>query len=328
MNSLKCVIRCVLAIALAMPATAALADSYPSKPIRLIVPTGAGSIADVAVRILAPKWSEFLEQPIVVVNRPGSGGVVASNQVAASEPDGYTLFASYDSITVALPFVQSAVKYTIDSFDYINGFGISSLYFMVRSDSNYRSLKDIVEAARRKPGEVSYSSYGIGVISHFTAQRLWDLSKVQLNYVPYKSSPDAAAALLSKDVELAVTAGAKVLGKNPQIRLVGVASDARRDEFPAVPTLKEQGYAVSLDFIIALIAPKGLPAEVKTKLTDAVRKANAKYADHFREQLSSSGDLSYADIPGAEVYRTWKERQAWFSETAPRMNLEKREDSK
>src|SRR5690606_33992532 len=125
------------------------ADSYPSKPIQIVVPTGAGSIADVSVRIVAAKWSEFLGQPMVVMNRPGSGGVIATNYVTKSAPDGYTLFAAYDSITVALPFVQKTVDYNIDSFTYLSGFGTSSIYFMVRADSPYTSMKDFIEAAKK-----------------------------------------------------------------------------------------------------------------------------------------------------------------------------------
>lgn len=298
------------------------ADSYPSRPIQIIVPTGAGSIADVSVRIVATKWSEFLGQPVIVVNRPGSGGVIATNSVTRAAPDGYTLFAAYDSITVALPFVQKTVDYDIDSFTYLTGFGTSSIYFMVRADSPYGSMKDFIEAAKKNPGKMAYSSYGVGVIAHFAAQRLWDLSGADLLYVPYKSSPDAAAALLSKDVQMAVTAGGKVLGNNPNVRFIGVAADQRRTDFPDIPTLKEQGYPVSMEWIVALIGPRGLPEEVVKKLTAAIQAADAKYGDQFREQLPKSGDLTYANIPGAEVYKAWKERQEWFKETARNMKLD------
>lgn len=298
------------------------ADTYPSKPIQLIVPTGAGGIADVAVRILAPRWSEFLGQPIVIQNRSGSGGVIGTNQTAKAEPDGYTLFAGYDSIIVALPFVQKTVDYGIDSFDYLNGFGVSSIYFFARSDSPYTSIKDFIDAAKRQPGKLAVSSYGVGVIAHFAAQRLWDLTSTDVLYVPYKSSPEAASALLAKDVDVAVTAGGGALRNNPNARVLGIAAEQRRDDFPNARTLKEQGYPVSLDFYIALMAPKGLPPDVKAKLTDAIQKANAKYGDQFKVQLQRAGDLSYTNISGDEVYRIWKDRQAWFRETAPRMNLE------
>lgn len=302
----------------------AQAQNFPNKPIELILPAAPGGTTDTAVRLMAGKWQEFLGQPVVVVNVPGAGGVIGANQVARAKPDGYTLMGGFDSLLVALPFVNKSVAYDLDSFTYLNGFGLGAIYFTARADSPYKSMADAIDAAKKGNGSLSYSSYGVGVITHFTAERLWDLTGVRLIYVPYKSSPESVAALLGGHVDFAVTAGTGGASRNPQARMLAVAGDQRRPDTPAVPTLKEQGYPVSLDFISAVLAPKGLPEDVRAKLVDAIQKANAKYGDLFREELPKKADLLFVNIPGDDVQKTWRERQAWFREIAPKMGLDKR----
>lgn len=316
--------RCWLAAAIAAAALSAHAQPYPSRQIELILPAAPGGTTDTAVRLMAGKWQEFLGQPVVVVNVPGAGGVIGANQVAKAKPDGYTLMGGFDSLLVALPFVQKSVEYDLDSFTYLNGFGLGALYFIARADSPYRTVNDVLEAAKKNPGKLSYASYGVGVITHFTAERLYDLSGTKWIYVPYKSSPESVTALLGGHVDLAVTAGTGGAGRNAAARILAVAGDQRRPDYPNVPTLKEQGHPVSLDFISALLAPRGLPPEVRARLLDAIQKANAKYGELFKDEILKKADLIFVNMPGEDVQRIWKERQAWFRETAPKMNLDRR----
>lgn len=303
---------------------AAHAQDYPSRPIELVLPAAAGGTTDTAVRAMAIRWQEFLGQPVVVINVPGAGGVIGANRVAKAKPDGYTLMGAFDSLLVALPFVQKTVDYNLDSFDYLLGFGLGAVYFSVRSESPYHSMKDFLDDAKRSGGKLNYASYGIGVITHFAAERLWNLNGVKLGYVPYKSSPEAVFALLGNSVDMAVTAGAGPAGKNPKVRILAMAGERRRPDFPDVPTLKELGHPVSLDFISGVLAPKGLPPEVKTKLLDAFRMADEKYGGEFKQLLLSKADLMYVNMSGEEVQRAWKDRQTWFRETAAGMNLEQK----
>lgn len=302
----------------------AAAQGYPTKPIELILPAASGGTTDTAVRLMAGRWQEFLGQPIVVVNVPGAGGAVGANRVAKAKPDGYTLMGAFDSLIVALPFVQKSVEYDLESFDYLTGFGLGAVYFSVRSETPYRTIRDFVEDAKRSEGKKNYASYGIGVITHFAAERLWSLTGVKMGYAPYKSSPESVFALMSGSVDLAVTAGAGPAGKNPKVRILAVAGEQRRPDYPDVPTLKESGYPVTLDFISGVLAPKGLPPDVRAKLLDAFKKAHEKYGDQFRQDLISKADLMYVNMPGEEMQRKWKERQAWFREVAPSMNLEQK----
>lgn len=302
----------------------AMAQGYPNKPIELILPAASGGTTDTAVRLMAGRWQEFLGQPIVVVNVPGAGGAIGANRVAKAKPDGYTLMGAFDSLLVALPFVQKNVEYDLDSFDYLTGFGLGAVYFSVRSETPYRTMREFIDEARRADGKMNYASYGVGVITHFAAERLWNLTGVRMGYAPYKSSPESVFALMAGTVDLAVTAGAGPAGKNPKVRILAVAGDQRRPDYPEVPTLRELGYPVSLDFISGVLAPKGLPLEVRAKLLDAFKKAHDKYGDQFRQELIGKADLMYVTMPGDEMQRKWKERQTWFREVAPGMKLEQK----
>jgi tripartite-type tricarboxylate transporter receptor subunit TctC len=314
---------CAALLAGLVGAGTAAAQGYPTKPIELILPAASGGTTDTAVRLMAGRWQEFLGQPIVVVNVPGAGGAIGANRVAKAKPDGYTLMGAFDSLLVALPFVAK-VEYDLESFDYLTGFGLGALYFSVRSETPYRTMREFIDDAKRADGKMNYASYGVGVITHFAAERLWSLTGVKLGYAPYKSSPESVFALMSGSVDLAVTAGAGPAGKNPKVRILAVAGDQRRPDYPDVPTLRELGYPVSLDFISGVLAPKGLPPDVRAKLLDAFRKAHEKYGDQFRQELIGKADLMYVNMPGDEMQRKWKERQAWFREVAPGMKLEQK----
>jgi len=314
----------VIATLLSSSISFAQGTDYPNRPIELILPAAAGGTTDTAVRMLADKWRETLGQPIVVVNKPGAGGAIGASAVAKAAPDGYTLLGAFDSITVALPIVNK-VDYGFDSFTYLNGFGVGTVFFAVRADSPWKNIKDFVEAARaaEKTGKpFTYASYGFGVITHFTAERLWQQTGVKLQYVTYRSSPESAVALLGGHVDLAVTAGTGGVATNPDIRIIGVAAKARRPDLASVPTLLEQGYDVSLDYISGVLAPAGLPQPVKDKLLKAIANTNAKYGEELKRDMLKA-DLLYADISGDQMRATWEEREKWFREVAPRLELKR-----
>jgi len=310
--------------ALSLFSTAAGAQTFPSRPIEVILPAAAGGTTDTALRLMASRWQEFLGQPVIVVNAPGAGGAVGANRAARAKPDGYTLMSGYDSLLVALPFVQKTVAYDLDSFDYLSGYGLGALYFIVRADSPYKTMHDLIDAAKAGNKPLTYGSYGVGVITHFAAERLWQVTDVKMTYVPYKSSPETVFALLGGQIDVAVTAGLGPAGRNPNARILAVASDQRRPDRPEVPTLKELGYPLSLDFISGVLAPAGLQGDVRQTLVTAIQKANEKYGDEFKTQLVDKADLLYAPMSGDKVKGTWRERQRWFQEIAPRMNLEQK----
>jgi tripartite-type tricarboxylate transporter receptor subunit TctC len=309
------------AILLMLPFGVQAQDSYPSKPIEVILPAAPGGTTDLALRLMAEKWQEELGQPVLVVNRPGAGGALGADIVANAEPDGYTLMGAFDSIVVALPLVHD-VSYDIDSFTYLNGFGKGAIYFMVREDAPWQTLEEFVADAKSRPGELTYASYGKGVITHFTAERLWELADVNLEYITYQSSPESATAMLGGHVDMAVTAGTGGVGKSGQVRILGVAGEERRPDYPEVPTLIEQGYDVSLDYVSAILAPAGLPDDIRARLEEVISNANEEHGEEFQKQLLA-GDLIHINMSGDELRQTWAERREWFEQVAPRLGLEK-----
>jgi tripartite-type tricarboxylate transporter receptor subunit TctC len=311
----------IVALATALTATAVRSQSdYPNRPVELVV-VSSGSATDNGARAIADKLGEFLGQPVVVSVKPGAGGSIAASYVARAKPDGYTLMAVPGSPIIAVPFVQKNLPYNIDSFSYLSGYGVGTLYFMVKADSPYRNIADVVAAAKRKPRGVSYASYGVGVVAHFAAERLWDLAKVELNFVPYKSSSESIAAVLGGHVDLAVTGNTSNTDKNGQMRVIAVTGAKRHPGYPNIPTLIEQGFPVSSDFIAAIMGPKGIPDDVRNRLLDALKKADAKYSRVFAEQLMA-GDMVYGLMPGELVLKDWRESQAWYREIAPKMKLD------
>lgn len=312
----------VLALALVTYSKLGLADpSFPNRPIELIVPSAPGAPSDVAVRGIASRWSETLGQPVVVLKRPGAGGAIAARQVVNAKADGYTLLTGYDSVLVALPIV-SKPGYDLDSFSYIGTYATGPIYLMVQSNSPWTDIKGLIAAAKSANPPLTYASYGVGVITHFTAERLWELAGVKLTYVPYKSSPETAQALLGGVVNLAFTAGTGGVGANPRIRILAVAGDKRREQYPNVPTLKEMGYDVSLDYIAGIMGPKGLPDSVEMKLRSTLLKVMKDHEVEITQGVTRA-EMSFLPLDGPETRKRLMERAAWFSQVAPRMNLNK-----
>jgi len=314
----------VLGTWLSLASQPANAQGFPTRPIEIILPAAAGGTTDTALRMLSSRWQEFLGQPVVVVNVPGAGGAIGANRAAHAKPDGYTLMSAYDSLLVALPFVQKSVQYDLNSFDYLAGYGLGALYFSVPSSSPYKTIQQVIDAAKARPGSLNYGSYGIGVITHFAAERLWELSGARLTYVPYKSSPETVMALIGSQIDLAVTAGAGPAANNPRVRILAVASEHRRPDQPDVPTLKELGYPVVLDYISGIVAPKGLAPDVKEKLLSTLRMTLDKYGDEFKSYLESNADLLYQEMSGDEIKAIWQDRLGWFEDLAKKMKLDPR----
>lgn len=294
---------------------------FPTKPIELLVPSAPGAPSDVAVRAIARRWGEILGKPIIIINKPGAGGAIAARQVATANPDGYTLLTGYDSVIVALP-VTTKPGYDVDSFTYIGGYAAGPIYLMVDANSPWKDIKGFIESAKVATPPLAYASYGVGVITHFTAERLWELAGVKLNYIPFKSSPETAQALLGGVVPLVLTAGTGGMGSNPKVRMIAVAGDERRAQYPNVPTLKEAGFNVSLDYLAGIMGPKGLSAVVERKLASTFARAMKEYEEEIRQNISRA-EMSYLLLDGKGLHQKFKDRATWFTQMAPRMNLNK-----
>lgn len=251
------------AIGLAAMPRFARADDWPEREISLVVNYGAGGNTDVASRELARVMEADLKRPVVVLNRPGGLGTVAPAWVANQRPDGYTVGVVTYSAVAITPHLLS-VPYSTDDFAFVGAFGRYRYGVVVRADSPYRTLDDLVAAAKEKP-------IFFGAPSAPNNLAMFDLGRVTgatFEQVSYRSGSDTVVALLSGQVEVIVQNPSDVneqirIGK---LRLIASASPVRWPEYPDVPTMKEAGYDVEIDSWLGLAVPKATPADVVARL--------------------------------------------------------------
>jgi len=300
----------LLALALC---TGAAAQSYPSRPIRLVAAYPAGTGVDVAARILADGLSTELGQPVVVDNRPGAGGNVAAEVVAKSDHDGYTLLFTNNALTIN-GSLYSHLNYDPDrDFIPISLAGTSAEMLVANADLPVTTVADVIALAKAKPGQLNLASAGNGSPSHLSGMLFKQMAGIDLVHVPYKGAPPALTDLVGGRVQLYVSGLPPVLplvaaGK---VKAIAVTTVSRSPAAPNVPTLAESGlpgYDVTLWY--GLLAPTGVPDAVVTRLNRAVVKVLA--APQVKEKFVAQGvDPTSSSVGGfRELTRTeaakWK----------------------
>lgn len=262
------------ASALALAAPPLLAQSFPSRPITLIVPWPAGGSTDRHLRALAEIASKHLGQQVVVVNQPGGGGTNGpGNMGLQAKPDGYTV-AQYPMGMLRIPHMQKTAWHPINDFTHIIGVTGYSFGFVVRADSPYKTFTDYIEAARKSPGKIDFGSTGVGTSPHLLIEEVADVAGVQLNHIPFKGNADQMQALLGGHVMAASDAtGWDKFVDAGQMRLLVTFGDQRMKRWPNVPTAKELGFNVVSNSPYGLAGPKGMDPAVVKALHDAFKKA-------------------------------------------------------
>ena len=252
----------------------AQAQSFPAKPVTLIVPWPAGGSTDRHLRGLAEIASKHLGQSVIVENKPGAGGTLGPGTMATTaKPDGYTI-AQYPLGMLRYPHMQKTPWHPINDFSFIIGVTGYTFGFVVKADSPYKTFGDYIEAARKTPGKIDYGSTGIGTSPHLLIEELADAAKVDLNHVPYKGNADLMQAVLGGHVMAGSDAtGWDKLVDGGQMRLLLTFGDKRTKRWPNVPTAKDLGYNVVSTSPYGLVGPKGMDPAVVKALHDAFKKA-------------------------------------------------------
>jgi tripartite-type tricarboxylate transporter receptor subunit TctC len=248
--------------------------AFPTKPVNLICGYAAGGTSDIMQRFLASKAEKFLGQPIVVTNNGGGGGSVAYGIIAKAKPDGYNIVGAASSGLVRIPQFR-AVPYTHDDFAPIITFATPGLTpIVVKSNSPFRNIKDMVEYAKKNPGKITYSTTGVGSPQHMSMEFIGKQAGVTWTHIPYPGSQPAVMALLGDHVQVAVVAGEAIpFVKEGSLRILANLSEARLKSWPNTPTLKEQGYDYYNESIFLFAAPKNTPKPALDKLHDVFKKA-------------------------------------------------------
>lgn len=256
-----------LALGVAAAASAVAAQTYPDRVVQIIVPATPGSSADILGRVLADGFSQRLGKPFIVVDKPGANGVLGTADVARAKPDGYTLLhgATY-SITVQ-PLTDKDAGYTETSFTPICQTFKNDQVAVVPPKSPLKTARDLVAAARRKPGAVTAGIPGIATIPHLAMIALADQAKVEFNDVPFKGPAEEIQNVRSGQIDFAVVPLTAAAGSG--LPMPGIFAEARNPSLPDVPTFKEQGFDIAPLSYGGLLGPAGMPAEVTRTLANA-----------------------------------------------------------
>lgn len=276
---------------LALAPIGALAQSWPARPIRLVVPFPAGGGTDIIAREVANKATALTKWNFVIENRPGSGGNLGIDNAAKSAADGYTLVLGQTSNLAINPSLYSKLPYDpVKDLTPVALIGSSPLLMVVAADSPLRTLADVVAAAKAKPGAINYATSGNGTVAHLATELFQREANVKLTHIPYKGASQGLNDVIGGNVEIYVSSVTTLLGyvKNGKVRPLAVTSAKRTDDLPQVPTIAESGYkgfeAVTW---FGLLGPARLPAEVTASVNAEVNKALR--SDDLRSKLESQG---------------------------------------
>jgi tripartite-type tricarboxylate transporter receptor subunit TctC len=303
------ILRLLIALTAAAFSLGAAAQSYPAKPVRILVPFPPGGTADLLTRLTAEKMTASFGQQFVIENRAGAGGNLAAEHVSRAEPDGYTLLASPPHLLTINPLLYKL------SFDptRLAPVSIIAMYpnvLLAGPKLRAASLQEVIAQARERPGAIAIASQGNGTLSHLAAELFKSMAKVDLLHVPYKGTAPAMTDLLGGQVELMfdnlITAMPHV--KSGKLRLLGVAGERRIGAFADVPAISEVLPGFRSETWMALVAPPGTPAAITEKLSAAVRRAVGE--PDFRRLLGELQAEPVGNTPRemAEVVRQESER--------------------
>ena len=266
------------------------AQSYPHKPISLVVPKAAGGTNDIVARLIAPAFGEAIGASVVVENRPGAGGNIGTQSVARSSKDGYTLLLTINSAQAINPSL-----YKNPGFDPVNDFvplyyvGATPYVLVSPPGSPYKTLAEVVAAAKKRPGELSYASAGNGTISHLLGAMLNTSAGIDMQHIPYKGVAPAINDVLGGQVPLAFASLPSALNyiKAGKLQAIAISSAKRSSAAPEIPTIAETYPDCVGEVWVAIFAPSGISPEITKKVQAAMDKVMAR-AD-VREKLTAQG---------------------------------------
>lgn len=301
----------LLAVAALAAAPAVAQEPYPTRPITIVVPFPPGGIADLTARPLAPALERALRQPVVVSNKAGAAGAVGMQSVAIAKPDGYTLLLGLVSIST-IPEVDTLFgrtpTYTRDQFVGIARLNADPPLLVVGSETPWKSLKELVEAAKKRPGEITYASSGLYGASHVPMEMLLQAAGIRMRHLPTTGGGPAMTAILGGHAAAwASPPGLAVPHlKSGKLRALATWGATRLAAFPDVPTLKEVGYDVEYYLWAGLFAPRNVPAHVVKTLREATRRAVQD--PEFKNAMAKiETPIAYQD---AEEFKAWWDRDA------------------
>jgi tripartite-type tricarboxylate transporter receptor subunit TctC len=265
----------ILLVALCVAAVPAWAQPYPARPVRFLVPFGPGGVGDITARVAAQRMSVSLGQQVIIDNRPGAGGIVASEIVAKAEPDGYTMLLLNNAHAISMSLFKSLPYDTLRDFAPVSSLATFSLVLMVSPDSPLKSVKDLIASARANPGKLNVGTIQIGATQHLSTELFKSMTGTDWVHVPYTNTGLLVTGLRSNSVQVAFEFIAPVIGlvKAGQFRALAVTTRTRFSGLPDVPTVQESGVP---GFEVTSWNGIGVPAKTPRPIIDRLNRAMAE----------------------------------------------------
>ncbi|HET9175127.1 MAG TPA: tripartite tricarboxylate transporter substrate binding protein [Pseudolabrys sp.] len=303
--------RTVLAAAM-LWAAYAFAQEYPSRPIRIIVPTPAGGPVDVMARVLANALPAILGQTVFIENKPGAGNTIGSRQAAAADPDGYTLMVSAASGLIMSPMIVKNAGYDASSFAPVALIAETPQVLVINPQLPFKSVAELVAYARENPGILNYSTGGIGTLPHLNAELFKSISGANMLHVPYKGGGPSLAAVVAGEVQMTfdTVSTSLQLIQDGKLRALAIVGPQRAPELPGVPAMSEIGFpAVTSGAWTALMAPLDTPRAIVMRLNAATNTALT--GQSMKEALARLGAQPRGGTPQDLADHIQRETAKW-----------------
>lgn len=302
------------AAALASPSLVRAAG-FPNRTLTYVIPFNPGGESDVTARLQQPFMEKLAGQSVVITSKPGAGGATAWAQLNGLENDGHTIMNTIVPHTVLQPAMKD-VGYQTDDINNVFFFHYTPDAIVVKADSPYKTLNDLIEDATANPGRVTFGGSGTNTANHLASEIFKDMTGTNVTYVPFKGSAPAMTAVLGGQIAAGMSYTTQSVKAGAQVRTLAVATDARVAALPDVPTFKELGFDHVGGAYRGVAVPAGTPLEAKQSLSDILGQINADPA--FQKQMSDAG-YSVIDVPLAEVPSFIEERKAAYAPAIERM---------
>jgi len=291
------------------------AQSYPTKPIRIIIPSAAGGPTDVPARFAQQFLPPKLGQPVVIENRPGAAGAIGARAVASSPPDGYTLMIGNTSTLAVIPAVSASAGYDpVKAFTPIMKVTEGFQILVVHPSSPFKTVKDVIEFAKANPGKLNYASTGRGGLPHLAAELFMLRTGTKMTNVSYRSGGESATAVLTKAVDLTFE-NVAILGalvRDGKLRALGVQNKTRTHVMPNVPTMAEAGVPdCEANTFFGLVAPAGTPANIVAMLSKAMNEGMQQ--SEVQKRINALGTTATVGTPGEFAAYIAAQHKKWVA---------------
>jgi tripartite-type tricarboxylate transporter receptor subunit TctC len=306
---LRTLIAAVLSLLLALPALAQ--QRWPARPMKILVPFPPGGTSDLIGRLLAQRLQDALGQPVIVENRTGAGGMIATDAVAKSPPDGYTLLIAITGPYITAPLLQKTPYDTLRDFVAISNININPQVLLVHPSAEVSSVRDLIALAKARPGKLNIATAGPGSLTEVSAVMFNHMASVQTTLVPYRGGAPDVAAVLSGDAYATYVQPSDAIPqvKAGKLRALAVTGAKRFPQLPNVPTVAESGLpGFVVETMNGVVAPAGTPPEIVNRISGLIQQFANDPA--MRERMADVGLTAIGDTP--EQFRAFVEAQVEF----------------